>query len=154
MAGEKTEKPTAKRLEEARNKGNVAKSADLSGAVVMLVGLFTLGTFGHSVVGHVRQVMMSSLDQMHDPSVVSVSGIGGVLARTGTQLLLACAPVSLACVAAGVLVNVAQTGRPRLSLHGVKPDPKKLNPVAGFKNIYGPNALVEGSKSIVKVAVM
>jgi flagellar biosynthesis protein FlhB len=154
MAGEKTEKPTPKRLEEARKKGNVSKSADLSGAVVMLVGLFTLMATGHSMVGHVRQVMEMSLAQMGDPSVVSIGGIGEVLASTGKEILLACAPVALACMIAGVLVNIAQVGRPRLAFEGIKPKPQKLNPVQGFKNIYGPNALVEGGKSILKVAVV
>src|SRR3954471_12004496 len=154
MAGDKTEKPTAKRLEEARKKGNVAKSTDLNGAVVLIAGLFTLLITGHSLVGHVREVMTSSLDQLQDPSVVSIGGIGEVLAGTGKQVLLACAPVALACMVAAIVVNVAQVGRPKLSFEGIKPQPKKLNPVSGFKNIYGPNALVEGGKSILKVGVV
>jgi flagellar biosynthetic protein FlhB len=154
MAGDKTEKPTPKRLEEARGKGQVAKSADLTGAVVMLAGLITLGATGHSLVDHVRAVMLTSLTQLQDPSVVSVGGIGDVLAGTGKEVLLACAPVALACMAAAILVNIAQTGRPRISLQSIKPQPSKLNPAKGFKNIYGPQALVEGAKSIVKVAVV
>jgi flagellar biosynthetic protein FlhB len=154
MAGDKTEKPTPKRLDEARRKGNVAKSTDLSGAVVMGVGLFTLLATGHSLVGHVRQVMVMSLTQMQDPSVVSMGGIGEVLASTGKEVLLACAPVALACMVAGVAVNIAQTGKPKMSFESIKPKPQKLNPIAGFKNIYGPNALVEGAKSIIKVAVV
>jgi flagellar biosynthetic protein FlhB len=154
MAGDKTEKPTPKRLDEARKKGNVAKSTDLNGAVVLTVGLFTLLVTGGSLVGHVQQVMTTSLAQLQDPSVVSVGGIGRVLADTGKQVLLACAPVALACMAAAVAVNIAQVGVPRLSLEGIKPQPKKINPVSGFKNIYGPNALVEGAKSILKVGVV
>jgi flagellar biosynthetic protein FlhB len=154
VAGEKTEKPTPKRLAEARNKGNVAKSADLSGAVVMLAGLFTLLATGHSMVGHVREVMTTSLMQMQDPSVVSLGGIGQVLTGTGKEILLACAPVALACMLAGVAVNIAQVGKPKMTFEAIKPKPQKLNPIAGFKNIYGPNALVEGAKSLVKVAVV
>jgi flagellar biosynthetic protein FlhB len=154
MAGEKTEKPTEKRLDEARKKGNVAKSNDLNGAVVLIAGLFTLLATGHSTVAHVREVMMMSLAQMQDPSVVSMGGIGQVLATTGEQALLACAPVALACLVAGVAVNVVQIGKPRLSPAGIKPDPKKLNPVQGFKSIYGPNAIFEGAKSILKVGVV
>jgi flagellar biosynthetic protein FlhB len=154
MAGEKTEKPTQKRLDEARKKGNVAKSNDLNGAVVLMAGLFTLMATGHSTVAHVRQVMTQSLTQLQDPSVVSVGGIGQVLTFTGKEALLACAPVALACLVAGIAVNIAQMGKPGLSFEGIKPQPKKLNPVQGFKSIYGPNALFEGGKSIVKVAVV
>ena len=154
MAGDKTEKPTPKRLDEARRKGNVAKSTDLNGAVVLMVGLFTLIITGHSTVSHVQEVMTSSLSQLQDPSVVSIDGIGQLMTGTGKQVLLACAPVALACMAAGVVVNIAQVGKPKLSFEGIKPQPKKINPVSGFKNIYGPNALVEGGKSLLKVAVV
>ena len=154
MAGDKTEKPTPKRLEEARKKGNVAKSTDLNGAVVLTVGLFTLLVTGHSLVGHVQEVMTTSLQQLQDPSVVSLGGIGELMTGTGKQVLLACAPVALACMVTAIAVNIAQVGKPRLSFEGIKPQPKKINPVSGFKNIYGPNALVEGAKSILKVGVV
>ena len=154
MAGEKTEKPTQKRLDEARKKGNVAKSQDLNGAVVLLAGLFTLLATGHSTVAHVREVMTTSLTQLQDPSVVSMGGIGQVLVFTGKEAMLACAPVAIACVVAALLVNLATMGKPQISLEAIKPQPKKLNPVQGFKSIYGPNALFEGAKSVIKVAVV
>src|SRR5947209_7253237 len=154
MAGDKTEKPTPKRLAEARKKGQVAKSSDLNGAVVMLVGLITLGATGGSSVGHVQQVMTSSLAQLQDPSVVSIGGISTLLEQTGKEAMLAVAPVAVACMVAGVLVNVAQIGRPRISLEGIKPQPSKLNPAKGIKNLYGKQALVEGAKSLLKVGLM
>ena len=58
MAGhDKTEKATPKKREEARKKGQVAKSADLNGAVVLLVGLFALAATGPSIVAHCRDAM-------------------------------------------------------------------------------------------------
>ena len=153
MAGDKTEKPTPKRLEEARKKGQVARSADLNGAVVMLAGLMAMGAFGDDMVGHMREVMTASIAQMADPGIVSRGGIGELLLETGKHVLLACAPVAVACAIAGILINVVQVGgRPHFG--AAKPDPKKLNPVTGFKNIYGPNALVEGGKSLAKVGVV
>jgi flagellar biosynthesis protein FlhB len=152
--GEKTEAPTPKKLEEARKKGNVAKSQDLSGAVVLLVGLFTLAAAGPSMVGHIRDIMTTLLMQTADPSVVSLPGLGTILLSVGKETALAVAPVALACMGAGVAVNVAQIGVPRINLEGIKPDPKKLNPVAGFKNIYGPNAIFELVKNLAKVAMV
>src|SRR3954463_11476278 len=128
MAGDKTEAPTPKRLEEARKKGQVARSADLNGAVVMLVGLLALGSFGPAMVGHIRDTMLGSLGQIADPSVVSDAGLGALLKRTMSDVLLAVAPVARACVAAGVAVNVISVGagvKPRLG--AIKPDFKKLN---------------------------
>jgi flagellar biosynthesis protein FlhB len=52
-----------------------------------------------------------------------------------------------------VLINVLQVGgKPHIS--ALKPDPKRISPISGFKNIYGPNALFEGAKNIVKVAAV
>jgi flagellar biosynthesis protein FlhB len=155
MAGDKTEAPTPKRLEEARKKGQVARSADLNGAVVMLVGLLALGWFGSAMVGHVREAMVGSLGQIADPSVVSGAGLGSLLKKTLSDVLLAVAPVALACVAAGVAVNVVSVGagvKPRLTV--LKPDFKKLNPASGFKQIYGKQALFELAKNLVKVGVV
>ena len=154
MAGEKTEAPTPKRLDEARRKGQIAKSPDLNGALVLLVGLFVLGGATTGMVSHVRDAMMSSLDQLAHPEVVSGAGLGTLLERAGKDALLAVAPVALACVGAGVVVNVAQIGRPRLNLGLLKPDFKKLNPASGFKQIYGKQAFVELAKNLVKVAVV
>ena len=152
--GDKTEAPTPKRLEEARKKGQFARSADLNGAVVLLVGLIALGAAGPAMVDHVRDAMVNSLSQLSDPEVVSNAGLGTLLKRVGSDILLAVAPVALACVAAGVAVNIGQIGLPRLNLGLLKPDFKKLNPATGFKQIYGTQALVELAKNLVKVGVV
>jgi flagellar biosynthesis protein FlhB len=152
--GEKTEAPTPKRLEEARKKGQIAKSPDLNGAVVLLVGLMVLGSAAPTMVGHVRDAMMASLDQLSQPEVVSNAGLGTLLKRIGSDVLLAVAPVALGCVAAGVIVNVGQIGKVKPNLGLLKPDFKKINPASGFKQIYGKQALVELAKNLVKVGVV
>src|SRR3954452_19683042 len=121
MAGDKNEAPTPKRLEEARKEGQVAKSADLNGAVVMLAGLFAMSAAGPKIAANLREAMVSSLGQIADPEVVSQAGIGELLTRTAGDLAGAMLPVAGACMAAGVLVNVGQVGfKPNLSL--LKPD--------------------------------
>ena len=82
-AGDKTEKATPKRLDEARKKGQIAKSPDLNGALVLLVGLFVLGSATSGMIAHVRDAMMSSLDQLAHPEVVS--GAVGREVRAGAQ---------------------------------------------------------------------
>jgi flagellar biosynthetic protein FlhB len=151
--GEKTEAPTPKRLDEARKKGQVARSQDLNGAVVMLAGLVALGAAGPGIVDHLRVVMTSTLAQTADPTVVSMHGIGSVLLGIGRHTALALAPVAMACAAAAIAVNAAQSGV-RINPSLLKPDAKKLNPVNGFKQIYGKHALAELAKSLVKIGVV
>jgi flagellar biosynthetic protein FlhB len=153
MAGEKTEKATPKRKEEARKKGQVAKSSDLGGSVILLAGLFALGSAGPAAARRMGDGMRQALTQISDPSVVSQDHIGDLLTHAGGSVLLAVGPIALVCALAAILVNVAQVGL-KPSTHALKPDPKRLNPINGAKNIFGPNMLAEGIKSISKVGVV
>jgi len=121
---------------------------------VMLVGLFVLGTTGPAMVGHVREIMISTLNQAADPTIVSEDGLGPLLLRVGTLTLQAIAPVALACALAGVAINAAQMKGVRVNLSLLKPEPKKLNPVSGFKNIYGPQSVFELVKNLAKVGIV
>jgi len=152
--GEKTEKATPKKRAEARKKGGgVARSMDLTGAVVMLVGLFAIHSFGGTVAAHCRETMDWTLRLIGQPEVVSARGLPSVIMTVLKHMSLAILPIVGACAVAAIIVNVIMV-RPKPTMHTLKPDPKRLNPMTGFKNIYGPNALFEGSKSIVKVAVV
>jgi flagellar biosynthetic protein FlhB len=151
VAGEKTEKATPKKREEARKKGGgVARSQDLTGAVVMLVGLTAIHAFGGKLVAHCRETMDWTLHLIAHPDVVSARGLPWVIMTVLQHVALAILPIVGACAIAAIVVNVAMV-RPKLSMHGLRMDAKRLNPVTGFKNIYGPNSLFEGGKSILKL---
>src|SRR5918999_2824200 len=150
---EKTEKATPKRREEARKKGQVARSADLNGAAVMLAGLFALAVAGGAMAGRMQHAMTDALEHVADPSIVERHGIGTLLTGAMTDTALAIAPVAAACLVAGVLASVVQVGL-KPSGNAAAPDAKRINPWNGLKQLLGPNALVEGGKSIVKVAVV
>jgi flagellar biosynthesis protein FlhB len=152
-AHSKTEKATPKRRDEARKKGQVAKSADLNGASVMLAGLLALMVAGGAIAGHMQHAMVDALSHVADPGVVDRHGIGDLLMSALKDTGLAVAPVAGACLVAGVVASVIQVGF-KPSAKAAAPDPKRLNPINGFKQILGPNALVEGGKSIIKVAVV
>lgn len=153
MAGDKTEKATPKRREEARKKGQVARSTDLNGAVVMLAGLFTLGITGPSIAGRLGERMTATLQATSGPEPVTVASIGDLFLQSGTTVALCLAPVAGACGIAAIVVSLAQVGlKPKTQ--AIKPDPKRLNPVTGAKNVFGKNSLVELAKGLLKIAVV
>ena len=153
MAGEKTEKATPKKRQEARKKGSVAKSADLNGAVVMFAALFALSATAPHLVEVLQASMRDAFALISSPDVVNHRGLGPLVSSQSKSAALAAAPVIFTCVAAGVLINVIQVGgKPHVS--ALKPDPKRLNPLTGFKNIYGKNALFEGAKNLFKVGAV
>jgi flagellar biosynthetic protein FlhB len=153
MAGEKTERATPKKRKEARQRGQVARSTDLQGAVVLLAGIIAVGSTGPAMVQRMADVMRAGIAQMSSPDVVSKKGVGVLLGNAGEAALLAVAPIALACVVAGVATSVGMVGL-KPSAKALRPDAKRISPVSGLKNLFGPNALVEAVKSIAKVGVV
>jgi flagellar biosynthetic protein FlhB len=150
---DKTEKPTAKRREEARQQGNVASSRDLSGALVMLAGLFTLGIAGPSMVQRMAAGIRDALALGGSTDPVTKSSVGSLLMRSGVDTALALAPVVGACALMAIVATAAQVGlKPKKK--ALKPNFQRLNPQKGFKRIVGKDGLVELAKNLVKLAVV
>src|SRR5262249_49911998 len=57
------------------------------------------------------------------------------------------------CMVSGVIINVIQV-KPRIKRKVLKPDPKRLNPVSGIKNLFSPNSLVELVKNLIKIGLV
>ena len=154
MAAEnKTEKATPKKLEEARKKGQVARSVDLNGAVVLMASLLALSAFGPAMYRRMQEATITVLQLTRNPELVEIQGMGKLFAEVGLHVGLAAAPVAVVCMVAGALVNVVQVG-PKPMPGGIKPDFKKLNPLTGAKNLFGPNAIAESLKSVAKVSAV
>ncbi len=153
MAGEKTEKATPKKKADSRKKGQVGKSADLQGAVVLMAGLLALSAFAPRMYEAVMQATRHALSLVATPEVVDHGGVGEVLAATSKSTLLAWLPLAVACTVAALLIGVVQVGlKPEPSL--LKPDMKRLNPITGAKNLYGKHMIFETIKNVAKVAVV
>jgi flagellar biosynthetic protein FlhB len=152
-AGEKTEKATPKREEEARKKGQVAKSQDLNGAFVLIGGLIALSIWGPGIVEKMGGSMRETIALMANPRAVNATLLAQLAMESGKTLAVTVGPIALVCMFSGVLANVVQV-RPRLMLSGLKPDPKKMNPLTGAKNLFGKNVIFEGAKNITKVVIV
>lgn len=153
MPGDRTEKPTPKRRNEARKKGQVARSADINGSLVLLASLFALGSFGPKLVDKLEGAMYQGLTQISHPEVVTQQGLGKLLATSFGAAAAAAAPIAGVCMLAGLLANIAQV-RPKLNMQLLKPDPKRLNPAAGIKRLLGPSSAFEAGKGLLKVTVL
>jgi flagellar biosynthesis protein FlhB len=153
MAENKTEKATPKKRAEARKKGQVAKSQDVNGAVVLMAGILALSAFGPGVMRRMQEAMVGVLAFVESPDVVDKEGVTELFMTVGGHVFLAAAPVVAVCALAGIAANVGQVGL-KPSAKAVAPDFKKLNPLTGFKNLFGVNAAVETGKSVLKVGAV
>jgi flagellar biosynthetic protein FlhB len=152
-AGDKTEKPTPKRLSEARKKGQVAKSQDLNSAVVLLASLGVLAAYGPHLMNQMKSSMSDSLHLIATPQIVTSKGLGGLLTTTASGAARAVAPIALTCLVAGVLANLAQV-KWRPSAQAIKPQMSKLNPVNGLKQLLSVRSVFEGGKSVAKLVAV
>jgi flagellar biosynthesis protein FlhB len=151
---ERTEKATPKHRKRAREKGQVARSPDLGGSIVVAVGLFALSLLGPKIVGDAASTCRQMLGEIAEPGrATTASGLDDLMRTALATVLLAVAPVALACMSAGALAGVAQVGF-RPTAYALKPDFRRINPASGARNLFGPNAIFEALKAIVKVAVV
>ena len=100
MANDKTEKATPKKQEDARKKGQVAKSADVNGAAILLAGLLALSAAGPGAMEQMKIAMVGVLHLMSSPEVVDKQGVGTLFVLVGQHVGLAVLPIVGTCFAA------------------------------------------------------
>jgi flagellar biosynthesis protein FlhB len=152
---DKTEQPTAKRRGEARDRGQVAKSPDLTGSVVLIVGLMAVLMLGTAIVSTTSSVMTQLFTHAARPGdIVSGAGLKGLVDLMMRSMLKTVAPIALVCMATGVVMNVLQVGL-RLTPKAAKPNFSRINPINGAKTLFKPKrALFETAKSLAKVTLV
>lgn len=149
--GEKTEKPTAKRLSTAAKNGDLLQSRDLATALVVMAGVAWLAITGPSIFDSMAHMLTQGLRFDHEdvadfsPSARFYTLLGVVAVPVGGVLLA----TVLAAVAGPALLGSLGF---RPSAFKVKPS--KLNPASGLKRIFGLQGLIELAKSIAKVALL
>src|SRR5215470_8395622 len=131
---ERTEQPTAKRLEEARKKGQIPRSTELSAAAVILIvggGLHFLGGYMGT---RLNGLMSSSLELTREQSV-DESLMLPTLLTEAAHALLTCAPILGLTLLAALLAPMLLGGW-NLSFQVLIPDFTRLNPSNGFGRIF------------------
>ncbi len=151
-AEEKTEQPTPKKLEDARKKGQVAKSVDLNSAIILLLLVLLIGMLGDYIFGHILQYLKMSLGGDYIRPITLGEMPSFFMGHIGFYYRITL-PLLGAIMATGVIANFVQVGFLR-SFHPLKPDIKRLNPIEGFKRIFSKRALMEFLKNLLKLIVV
>ena len=153
--GDKTEKPTPKRLDDARKKGDVATSREVTSVVVLAMWI-ALGALALGVGATRLAALCDSLFTVvgHGWLTTGFAGAAralGAQAAQATVLLVAMLVVPAAAL--GLLSDFLQHG-PVLSFEKIKPTLEHLNPVAGIKRMFTMDSLIELVKSAAKTALL
>lgn len=146
----KTEDPTPKRKKEARKKGQVALSQDLAPWVTVLAGTYVLP----AIISAVRGTVTSSLHSIEqDADLTDPATALRVFGSVAQSTLIAIVPLLAVIAATGAVAHLAQTGG-SISMHPLKPDFKRVNPVAGLKRLFSPKKLWSTAQQVAKAAII
>ena len=152
MGGDKTEEPTAKKKRDAKKKGNVAKSKEVTTAMTLLATLIIIYTMSDFIILEIKNFISDFLS-IGLKTDINIS----VLNKLGMKLLIAFMkiflPIGLLIMVFGIIGNLIQTGLMFVG-EGLKPQISKLNPINGFKNMFSLKALGNLVKSIVIIVVL
>ena len=145
---EKTEEPTARRLSKAREEGQIARSTEITIAASVISVAIYIYLFGSSLLGNVANIFAQGL-VFDSLAVLEPQVAAGRLADAMVEALLTILPI---LILAGVVVLVCSglIGGYNFSWKSLQPKASKFNPIAGFKRMFGIQALVNLGKSIAK----
>ncbi|MGY3039512.1 flagellar biosynthetic protein FlhB [Rhodanobacter sp. TND4EL1] len=146
---EKTEQPTEKRLRESREKGEVPRSRDLSGAIVVLAGVVALMNSGQSGLRHARRIFELGLGYSRE-SLFSDALPGRTLHAALAEALQLFTPVALATLLATLAAPLLLGGL-NFSAQALQPKFERLDPIKGLGKIFALRGLVELGKALLKL---
>ncbi len=149
---EKTEEPSQKRLDDAREKGQAPSSREVNHWIMFLAAAVFLLGFAPSVASEVSAAMTVFLEQPHmiDVTAANLPRImGDALGHVG----MAMAPVAALFIVAAFAAGVVQNGF-IVSAESLKPSLDKISPMAGVKRMFSMKSLAEFAKGILKLAIV
>lgn len=145
---EKTEAASGRKLEQAREKGNVPRSRELASLAVLLMSTGVIGFFGVFMFQGLYRVMQNGMRFGH-ADVASVDMMGRDLMQASLDGLMLYLPLALGVVVAAVLANVMISGWV-FSPKALEADFSKLNPFPGIARMFSKQSLVELVKALLK----
>jgi len=148
----KTEEPTPRRREKAREDGQVARSAEVTSATVLLTAVIAMSEWGGATGRDLREAMRRGLMRVASADLTPAQ-VGHAFYDAGGVIVAATLPVILAMMLAGVVSNLAQVGvgfYPQLLM----PKGSRISPGTGLQRIFSKQGLVGLLKNVVKIGLV
>lgn len=151
-AGERTERATPKRRDEARKRGQVARSREVGTGLGLLTTFAMLSFMGGWLLTGLAQVMTRSLSTAGDHAPITPTEGWRVMMDAGWDSLRLTAPFAAAGLLVGVVASAIQV-RPGITTEVLKPRFSVLNPAAGVKRLFSTRSLVGVVKDVLKIVL-
>ncbi|WP_291572722.1 fused FliR family export protein/FlhB family type III secretion system protein [Clostridium sp. UBA4548] len=151
-SGEKTEEATPKKKKDAKEKGQVIKSKELTSAIVLLTTTIVILIVSEFAVNKLKETIILYL-HYYPNFVLNNQSFKGILINSFIRIMMIFLPIAIPIMIIGVVANVAQTGKV-LTTETLKPKLEKINPISGFKRMFSIKALVDLIKNIIIVTIV
>lgn len=151
-AGERTEQPTPRRLEEAIKRGQFARSTEVQTVFVLGAALLALKFTGGELWMRLAGAQAAVLGHLHDMPL-SMDSLPGYALQGGLLLLLCVAPVAVATVGGGLLAGGIQS-RFQTASEALEAKWERLSPVSGLQRLFSAKSLVPTVVGILKLSVI
>ena len=150
--GEKTEEPSQRRLQEARERGQLPRSRELTNFAGMIGGSATLVAVGGTAASHMAQMMRRSLS-IDSQALRTTDSMNASLGDASLIALTALLPLFGTLIVMVLLASVALGGW-NFSMQALAPDFSRLSPLSGFKRLFGLHGVSELGKALLKCLVV
>lgn len=149
---DRSEDATPHKLEEARKKGQVAKSQDFTATAILAAMVAVIYGNGWDAIRHTLQIQQSILQNAPRLNW-SADALATWLGHLLLGMLVVLGPLFLALVIVAVLASLFQTG-PIFSFHPLSPDMDKINPANGIKRLFSMRTVFDAAKSLIKLVLL
>jgi flagellar biosynthesis protein FlhB len=150
--GDRTEQATPRRRDEARKKGQVAKSREIPSALVLLAGLSVLFVLSAHLYGQLS-TLMAHLFKVSTTFAISPANLQALNVNILWTIFVILGPILVAIFAVAILSNYIQIGS-LFTLEPLKPNLDKINPIKGMGRLVSKQAFAELLKSIFKIIII
>lgn len=144
---EKTEEPTAKKIEDARKEGNVPKSQDASGVMTLFIAILAFLLLFPYMSNHMLALSKYYFSLLGMP--LDRAMMVDIAIVTIREFLLIVMPLTIAVAITGIVAAFAQFGF-LFTTKAIVPDLKKIDPIKGMKNLFSMKKIIEGIKITFK----
>ena len=151
MSGEKTEEPSQKKLDDARKKGQVWKSKDLTGVFGFIVGLGVVKSTWPNVETRIKELFQFSFDHIAHPQGLETATFQLIALALNSVIMLSL-PIVASVAVMGSLLDFLQVGS-LFTMDPLLPKLEKLNPIEGLKNLISKKQIVELIKNLAKISI-
>lgn len=148
----KTEQPTQKKLDDAKKKGQVAKSQEVNHFFILMAFGLLLGFFGPAVATDIKNAVVPFVAKPHQIPAAP-DGMGDLIYEAVIDVLWALSLPMILTMFFGLLANFIQIG-PLLSAEQLKPKPEKISLIKGAQRLFSLKSLVEFAKGIAKLSIV